>query len=82
MNDRLAATDNALAVARDVLRRAPLIDGHNDLPWVIRVDRAARGDVIGYDLAVPEPRSLALLATGLLSLAALLCQRDRHYRRL
>jgi hypothetical protein len=39
-------------------------------------------DVIGYDLAVPEPRSLALLATGLLSLAALLCQRDRHYRRL
>src|SRR6516164_7382038 len=45
-----SATDNALAVARDVLRRAPLIDGHNDLPWVIRVDRAARGDVFGYDL--------------------------------
>jgi membrane dipeptidase len=42
--------DNALAVARDILRRAPLVDGHNDLPWVIRVDRAARGDVLAYDL--------------------------------
>jgi membrane dipeptidase len=42
--------DNALAVARTVLRRAPLFDGHNDLPWVIRIDRAARGDVLAYDL--------------------------------
>ena len=50
MADELAAADNALAVARDVLKRAPLIDGHNDLPWVIRVDRAARGDVVAYDL--------------------------------
>lgn len=44
------ASDNALAVARAVLRRAPLFDGHNDLPWVIRTDRAARGDVLAYDL--------------------------------
>jgi membrane dipeptidase len=44
------ASDNALAAAREVLRRAPLFDGHNDLPWVIRVDRAARGDVLAYDL--------------------------------
>ncbi len=42
--------DNALAVARTVLSRAPLFDGHNDLPWVIRIDRAARGDVLAYDL--------------------------------
>jgi membrane dipeptidase len=42
--------DNALAVARAVLRRAPLFDGHNDLPWVIRVDNVARGDVLAYDL--------------------------------
>jgi membrane dipeptidase len=42
--------DNALAAARTVLSRAPLFDGHNDLPWVIRVDRAARGDVLAYDL--------------------------------
>jgi membrane dipeptidase len=45
-----AAVADALTVARDVLRRAPLLDGHNDLAWVIRVDRAARGDVLAYDL--------------------------------
>ncbi len=50
MTDGPVTGDNALAVARDVLRRAPLIDGHNDLPWVIQIDRAARGDVIAYDL--------------------------------
>jgi membrane dipeptidase len=50
MADGPMTGDNALAVARDVLRRAPLIDGHNDLPWVIQIDRAARGDVIAYDL--------------------------------
>src|ERR1700721_3946945 len=50
MADGLGTTDNALAVARDVLRRAPLIDGHNDLPWVVRGDRTARGDVVAYDL--------------------------------
>ena len=31
MADGSATADNALAVARDVLKRAPLIDGHNDL---------------------------------------------------
>ena len=50
MADGPVTADNALAVARDVLKRAPLIDGHNDLPWVIRVDRTARGDVVAYDL--------------------------------
>jgi membrane dipeptidase len=50
MADGPVTGDNALAVARDVLRRAPLIDGHNDLPWVIQIDRTARGDVIAYDL--------------------------------
>ena len=42
--------DNALNVAHEVLRRAPLFDGHNDLPWVIRIDKAARGDVLAYEL--------------------------------
>jgi membrane dipeptidase len=42
--------DNALAAARALLSRTPLFDGHNDLPWVIRVDRAARGDVFAYNL--------------------------------
>src|ERR1700685_2425054 len=66
MADGPGTADHALAVARDVLRRAPLIDGHNDLPWVIRVDRAARGDVVAYDLNrvheradtdIPRPRA-------------------------
>ena len=48
--DSAEATDSALAAARKVLKRTPLFDGHNDLPWVIRTDRQARGDVLAYDL--------------------------------
>jgi membrane dipeptidase len=57
MADGSATADNALAVARGVLKRAPLIDGHNDLAWVIRVDRAARGDVLAYDLGRVHERA-------------------------
>src|SRR6202522_4540891 len=42
--------DKALAQARALLDRVPLLDGHNDLPWVIRIDAEARGDVAAYDL--------------------------------
>ena len=42
--------DAALMQARALLERTPLLDGHNDLPWVIRNDRQARGDVVAYDL--------------------------------
>lgn len=42
--------DNAYAAALALLDRAPLIDGHNDLPYVIRKDRMAKGDVGLYDL--------------------------------
>ena len=42
--------DEALTAARALLQRAPVFDGHNDLPWVIRQDKAARGDVRAYDL--------------------------------
>ena len=38
-------------------RRHPLIDGHNDLPWTIRNDAKARGDVAAYDLRRPDPRA-------------------------
>ena len=40
--------------ARDMLRRFPLIDGHNDLPWALR-ERAggARGAPVAVDLAAP-----------------------------
>jgi len=39
-----------LARARRILRQTPLIDGHNDLPWRIREDSIARGNVDAYDL--------------------------------
>ena len=42
--------DLALEKAQRLLETLPLVDGHNDLPWVIRIDRAARGDVAAYDL--------------------------------
>jgi membrane dipeptidase len=42
--------DEALTAARTLLERAPVFDGHNDLPWVIRQDKIARGDVLAYDL--------------------------------
>jgi membrane dipeptidase len=43
--------DKALARARALLKKVPLFDGHNDLPWVIRTDREARGDVKAFDLS-------------------------------
>jgi membrane dipeptidase len=42
--------DNAYAAALALLDRTPLIDGHNDLPYVIRLNRSAKGDVGAYDL--------------------------------
>jgi membrane dipeptidase len=43
------AEDKALAKAKRLLRRHPLVDGHNDLPWVIR--NVTGGDVAAFDLA-------------------------------
>ena len=45
-----AQDDAALARARKLLKKYPLIDGHNDLPWKIREKTGAPGDVDGYDL--------------------------------
>ena len=39
-----------LARARRILQTTPLIDGHNDLAWVIREDSVAPRDVAAYDL--------------------------------
>ena len=39
-----------------MLERVPLLDGHNDLPWVIRIDAQARGDVDAYDLRRQRPK--------------------------
>jgi membrane dipeptidase len=42
--------DPALKHARRLLREAILVDGHNDLPWAVRSDKQAKGDVALYDL--------------------------------
>ena len=43
---RPTALDRALRLMDEV----PFIDGHNDLPWVIREATGGRGDVAGYGL--------------------------------
>jgi membrane dipeptidase len=50
-----AAEDPYLARARRILSQTPLIDGHNDLPWRIREDSVARGNVDAYDLRRRTP---------------------------
>jgi membrane dipeptidase len=50
-----AAEDQYLARAKRILRQTPLIDGHNDLPWRIREDSVARGNVDAYDLRLRTP---------------------------
>ncbi len=47
--------ESHLEVARQVLATTPLIDGHNDLPWVIYTDPHAPGDVDAYDLRSTTP---------------------------
>ena len=42
--------DTHYARALRLLAESPLIDGHNDLPWVIRADPEARGDVAAFHL--------------------------------
>lgn len=49
------ADDRYLARAKRVLRQTPLIDTHNDLPWRIREDSIARGNVDDYDLRKRTP---------------------------
>ena len=44
------AEDAALQHARELLARHPLIDGHNDLPEVIREKGKPPRDVVAYDL--------------------------------
>src|SRR5215470_12457058 len=64
-----AQEDAALRHAREILRDAPLVDGHNDLPWVIREDPKAKGNVLLYDLRAhaPEETDLARLREGQVS---------------
>ena len=48
-----AQEDGALRHAREILRRAPLVDTHNDLPWLIR--ESAGSDLAKYDLRKRAP---------------------------
>lgn len=45
-------SDPYLARALNVLSTTPLIDGHNDLPWEVRMNKGAEYDVNVYDLRV------------------------------
>src|SRR5437868_3016539 len=47
---RQAAADPYMARALHVLTVQPIVDGHNDLPWRIREDKAHPMDVQAYDL--------------------------------
>ncbi|HWE42193.1 MAG TPA: membrane dipeptidase, partial [Gemmatimonadaceae bacterium] len=48
-----SAADRARALR--VLAAHPVFDGHNDLPWRIREDKAHPGDVAAYDLRKKTP---------------------------
>jgi membrane dipeptidase len=65
-NDARADEDKALTRARELLKTAILVDGHNDLPWAIRTDKKAPGNVAAYDLngAVPGQTDLKRLRAG------------------
>jgi membrane dipeptidase len=60
------ADDDSLAKARAILGRHPLIDGHNDLPWVIRENGKPPRDVASYDLnaSTPGDTDIARLRAG------------------
>ena len=50
-----ASNDRYLERAKRILRQTPLIDTHNDLPWRIREDSIAHGNVDAYDLRKRTP---------------------------
>ena len=63
---RAQANDPNMARALKVLRAAPVMDGHNDLPWRIREDSLHPMDVEAYDLRKKTPgmTDLARLKQG------------------
>lgn len=64
--DGLAQSDAALDRARRILNDAPLVDGHNDLPWEIRHFKGGPMNVEAYDLrqTTPGHTDLARLKQG------------------
>jgi membrane dipeptidase len=63
---RAQANDPNMARALRVLQTAPVMDGHNDLPWRIREDSVHPMDVEAYDLRKKTPgmTDLARLKAG------------------
>jgi membrane dipeptidase len=61
-----SASDPALERARKLLKKTILIDGHNDLPWQVRINREFPQDVERYDLRgeVSGQTDLARLKAG------------------
>lgn len=57
MTAAAATRDDSLARAYRLLETVPLVDGHNDLPWLIRVDSQAKGDIVVYDPMRTRERS-------------------------
>jgi membrane dipeptidase len=60
------ADDAAMKRALELLSKNPLIDGHNDLPYVVREDGDPRRDIDAYDLTktTPGDTDLARLRKG------------------
>ena len=52
--------DDAMVRARALLKKAPLIDGHNDYPWALR-EKAER-DLDKLDIARPQPSIMTDIA--------------------
>lgn len=50
-------SEKAYTHALKLLEKIPLVDGHNDLPWIIHTRSEARMDVSKYDLARKHPES-------------------------
>jgi membrane dipeptidase len=51
----ISRKDAAYKRAVELLRKAPLVDGHNDLPWVVR--NVSGGDLAAYDLTKVHPET-------------------------
>ncbi len=61
-----AGGDAALDHAHALLKSTPLVDGHNDLPMLIRENNKGPGDVDAYDLnqAMPHETDIARMRKG------------------
>jgi membrane dipeptidase len=55
LNTGAVVAQDVDARVKAVLARHPVLDGHNDLPWAIRENVKAPGDVVAYDLRQRTP---------------------------